>query len=87
MKKRPFLAPLAVSVAALIGGITLPTPAAVPSEQTVSVMTPTASVAKIDQMVLFRSAGGELGQTDHTSHASHDSHSSHSSHSSHASGS
>jgi hypothetical protein len=87
MKKRPFLAPLAVSVAALIGGTALPAHAGVSSEQTVSVVTSTASAGKTDQLVLVRSASSELGQTDHTSHASHDSHSSHSSHSSHASGS
>ncbi|MGI0134102.1 MAG: hypothetical protein ACREBW_04000 [Candidatus Micrarchaeaceae archaeon] len=80
MKKRLFLAPLAVSVAALLGGTALPTHAAAASETTPSVMTPTASAVKIDRLVLGRSAGGELGQTDHTSHASHDSHSSHSSH-------
>lgn len=86
MKKRPFLAPLAVSIVALLGGTAVPTQAAVASEP--SAVNVTKSIAsgtvKVDQLVLVRSAGNKLVQTDHTSHASH---SSHSSHSSHASGS
>jgi hypothetical protein len=87
MKKWPFLAPLAVSVAALIGGTTLPAHPAIASEKSVSITNPASPIAKIDQLVLVRSDGALLGQTDHSSHASHESHSSHSSHSSHASGS
>jgi hypothetical protein len=76
MNKRKFLAPLGVSVAALLGGAVVPTEA---STDPTSVSVATAPEASADHLVLTRCAGGELRLADHESHASHDSHSSHAS--------
>ena len=75
MKKRPFLAPLAVSIAALLGGAVVPVQASAAS----AVKTPESAPIASNHLVLNRSAGRELRLADHESHASHESHSSHSS--------
>ena len=88
MKKYTFLAPLAVSIAALIGGTPTTARASVEVPQLTAVATAAASrTLSIDQFVLGRSQGNALRQADHESHVSHESHSSHSSHTSHVSGS
>jgi hypothetical protein len=78
MKKRQFLTPLAVSVAALLGGATVPVQAStVPVATTLS----ESSASKaVDLLVLTRSTGNELRLAQHESHSSHVSHESHSSH-------
>jgi len=77
MKKRQFLAPLAVSVAALLGGSMVTAQAStIDSACVPAATTPEASA---DHLVLTRCAGGELRLADHESHASHASHSSHAS--------
>lgn len=75
MKKRKFLAPLAVSVAALLGGAVIPAQASTEPAVTITeASVPTAT----DHLILTRSAGGgQLRLADHESHASHASHSSH----------
>jgi hypothetical protein len=74
MKKRRFLAPLAVSVAALVGGAVIPAQASTEP----GITTTEASVlTATDHLILARSAGGQLRLADHESHASHASHSSH----------
>jgi hypothetical protein len=75
MKKRQFLAPLAVSIAALLGGAVVP----VEASTAPAVTTPESGPIASDHLVLKRSAGRELRLADHESHASHESHSSHSS--------
>ena len=74
MNKRRFLAPLAVSVAALIGGAVIPAQAS--TEPGIAISEASVSIAA-DQLILSRSAGGQLRLADHESHASHESHSSH----------
>lgn len=87
MKKRAFIAPLAASVAALIGGSTEAANAAVIGRDLTGTdlenQVPAAG-GKIPGFVLDRSQEKNGGRifADHSSHASHDSHSSHSSHSS-----
>jgi hypothetical protein len=75
MKKRQFLAPLAVSIAALLAGPVVP----VQASAAPAVTTPEAAPIASKHLVLKRSAGRELRLADHESHASHESHSSHSS--------
>lgn len=87
MKKRQFLAPLAVSIAALLGGAPLPAEAAVSTGVVTTAKPAEATAMPADQLVLTRSGGSQVQLADHESHASHESHSSHSSHSSHVSGS
>ena len=77
MKKRQFLAPLAVSIAALIGGTLAPAQASTVPEVSAPEAFPAAAA---EHLVLTRSVGGQLQLADHESHASHESHSSHSSH-------
>ncbi len=74
MKKRQFLAPVAVSVASLIGGAAVSAQAS-----TVPGVTAPESAARTipDQLVLKRSSQHELRLADHESHASHESHESH----------
>jgi hypothetical protein len=80
MKKRQFLAPLAVSVAALFGGARVPAQASTDPARVPIATTREASVpVTADHLVLTRCAGGELRLADHESHASHASHSSHAS--------
>jgi hypothetical protein len=74
MKERKFLAPLVVLVAALVGGAVVPAQASI--EPGISISEASVSIAA-DQLVLSRSAGGQLRLADHESHASHASHSSH----------
>jgi hypothetical protein len=73
MNKRKFLAPLAVSVAALLGGVTIPVQASTVLSVTNLKSAPTVS----NHLVLKRSTGSEIRLADHESHASHESHSSH----------
>lgn len=83
MKKRQFLFPLAVSVAALLGGASIPAQAATDPARVPAAAAPEASAPMAaDHLVLTRSAGGELRLADHELHASHASHASHSSHAS-----
>jgi hypothetical protein len=74
MNRRRFLAPLAVSVAALIGGAVVPAQAS--TEPGIAISEASVSIAS-DPLVLSRSVGGQLRLADHESHASHASHSSH----------
>lgn len=61
MNKRPFLAPLAVSVATLLSGAAVPAQASTSSERTQAATAPEASPAvAVDQLVLTRSAAGWL---------------------------
>jgi hypothetical protein len=77
MKKREYLVPLGVSVAALLGGAVVPTQAST-NPTNVSVGTAPGSFAMgADHLVLTRRTGGELRLADHSSHASHASHASH----------
>ena len=85
MKKRPFLAPLTLSIAALlgtaVGGYELARSLFPPSGARTSAVAPPAS-----NFVITR--GGDSSQfPQHESHESHSSHSSHNSHSSHVSSS
>jgi hypothetical protein len=81
MKKRKFLSPLAVSVAALLGGASVPAQAATDPARVPAAVAPEASAPlAADNLVLTRSAGVELRLAGHESHASHASHASHSSH-------
>ena len=86
MKKRQYLSPLAVSVAALLATTGAPTQASAAVNRAIfeasgAVLSPTT-----DQFILTRSAGDETQLADHELHASHELHESHSSHSSHYSG-
>jgi hypothetical protein len=78
MKKRAFLAPLAVSVASLLGGAPVPAHATVST--TPSVEKISASTAAGADFVLRRNSSNGVQIADHESHYSHESHSSHSSH-------
>jgi hypothetical protein len=75
MKKRQYLTPFAVSVAALLGNTVIPAQASpVPGTPTIEVSAPTAT----DHLILKRGGSeGQLRLADHESHASHESHSSH----------
>ena len=73
MNQRKFLAPLAVSVAALLGGVAVPVQASPVSSVTSHESAPAAS----NHLVLKRGTGSEIRLADHESHASHESHSSH----------
>jgi hypothetical protein len=73
MNKRKFLAPLAVSVAALLGGVAVP----VRASTVPSVTTFESALTASNHLVLKRSTGNEIRLADHESHASHESHSSH----------
>jgi len=84
MKKRSFLAPLAVSIAGLLGGLPVPSHAAI--DMTTKVENSAASSETAGDFVLNRSGNFRLAQDSHESHASHASHESHESHSSHVSG-
>jgi hypothetical protein len=80
MNKRKFLAPLGVSVAALLGGAAVPTQASTDPTRVSVAMAPEAPApVGADHLVLTRCAAGELRLADHESHASHASHSSHAS--------
>jgi hypothetical protein len=80
MKKRQFLAPLAVSVASLLGGAMVPAQASTdPARVPVATALDSSAPLVVDHLVLTRCAGGELRFADHESHASHASHSSHAS--------
>lgn len=80
MKKRVFLAPLAVSVAGLLTGVPQPSHAA--TNPSAAIENPTKGVPGGDSFVLKRSKtrDGQLAQDYHDSHMSHDSHASHESH-------
>lgn len=87
MKKRQFLAPLAVSLAALLGGV--PAPAKASIDKTGSdVKAPETqmSMASRGPLLLRRADGTTMRVADHESHMSHVSHESHASHASHYSG-
>ena len=91
MKKRSFIAPLAVTVAALLGGMPLGAQAtADPSGiDTVRSASTSPAIPQAGPFVLERATGGvQLAQDvpSHDSHSSHVSHASHDSHSSHSSG-
>ena len=77
MKKRSFLAPLAVSIAALLGGIPAGHAAV---DATTKIESPTKPAKVAGDFVLKRSGDFRLAQYGHDSHMSHDSHESHSSH-------
>jgi len=77
MKKRQFLAPLAASVAALLGGAVVPAQAS--SAPVVTAPEASAQAVAVDHLVLTRSATVGVQLADHESHASHESHSSHAS--------
>ena len=80
MKKRAFLAPVAVSLAGLLTGI--PQPSQASNNPNSALENPTKVTKGANSFVLKRSAGrdGQLAQDYHVSHASHDSHASHESH-------
>lgn len=81
MKKHKFLAPLAVCVASLPSSTALPARTSSVTAKIIVAAAHGASVtAAADQLVLTRSAGGELRVTDHESHASHESHATHANH-------
>jgi hypothetical protein len=67
------LAPMAVSMAALLGGVAMPVRASTAPSVTILRSAPTTS----NHLVLKRSTGSEIRLADHYSHASHESHSSH----------
>ncbi len=82
MKKRPFLAPLAISIAALLGSTPTIVSATVPTDG-IEGSVPTSSTktaAPISDFVLQRGGANRLMFADHESHYSHESHASHSSH-------
>jgi hypothetical protein len=88
MKKRPFLAPLTFSVAALLGTIVGGNALARSLFSTHdSVAAQAAGPSVPDSFVITRTSdSGQFGQhTSHASHGSHDSHGSHGSHQSHGS--
>ncbi len=86
MKKRQFLAPLAVSLAALLGGVPAPAKASVDKTgNEVKAIQAVSAVNSEEPLVLTRADGTTLRLADHESHMSHASHASHSSHASHAS--
>jgi len=85
MKKRSFLSPMAVSVAALISspsGATQEPAPKVPAALTAEALEQPSTLAGL---VLERSAAGQIKMAQHSSHSSHSSHVSHASHSSHSS--
>ena len=72
MNKRKFLAPLAVSVAALLCSAAVPAQTSTVPTSIPVAPTPGASVVvAASQLVLTRSAAGELRLADHESHLSH----------------
>jgi hypothetical protein len=73
MNKKKFLAPLAVSVAALLSGVAVQVPPSTLPSLTTLKTAPLGST----YLVLKRSTGSEIRFADHESHASHESHSSH----------
>jgi hypothetical protein len=77
MNKRQFLAPLAVSIAALLGSAAVPVSASTVPVAAVHQASPSIAA---NHLVLTRSGECGLYLADHESHASHESHSSHSSH-------
>jgi hypothetical protein len=77
MNKHRFLAPLAVSVAALLGGAVIPVQAS--TKPAVTITEASVPIAT-DQLILTRNAAGQLRLADHFSHTSHVSHVSHTSH-------
>lgn len=77
MGKRSFLAPLAASVAALLGTNTVPAQATTETTPTVA---PVAPQAANPDFVLQRADSNGIQTAYHTSHASHESHASHASH-------
>ena len=83
MAKRSFLAPLAMSIAALLGTNTAPAQAKTEMNPTVA---PVAQQSSNPDFVLQRASSNGLLMADHESHASHASHESHASHASHVSG-
>jgi hypothetical protein len=88
MKKRGFLAPLAVSVAALLGSAGAAS-ASIAAQPELELAIEAAKNQQAPGLVIERSqsAAPELAwHTSHQSHRSHASHQSHESHSSHYSG-
>lgn len=84
MKKRQFLAPLAISIAALLG--TNAKVDALPhGHPTIAQAVASTALPSPSSFVIERSAGVLAQQSFHTSHVSHASHESHSSHVSHRS--
>jgi hypothetical protein len=90
MKKRAFLAPLALSVAALVGTLSVGQRAAFAEP---AAATQVGGPAEPAQLLLTSGSPAanpiayDDGHTSHSSHSSHESHASHSSHSSHYSSS
>lgn len=88
MKKRKFLVPLAVSVAALVGstegGANTSVPPLIPTEAHASAVGQLAIIS-IDDFVIQRSDVQMFQTAGHVSHVSHVSHASHASHASHRS--
>ncbi len=90
MKKRQFLAPLAISFAALLTTATASAsmPRIQPITEPASVSSQAANAADVQEsdFVLRHGRGVTLVDDDSPNHSSHASHQSHSSHSSHVSG-
>ena len=80
MKKRQYLSPLAVSVAALLAATGALTQASAAVNRAISEASGASAPSVPDQLILSRSNADEIQLADHELHASHDSHSSHSSH-------
>jgi len=76
MKKRSFLLPLAVSLAALASSANA-TPAAPPKTAPQIEITAAATIAAPAALVIQRASDVKAQYAGHTSHASHSSHSSH----------
>lgn len=95
MKKRAFLAPVALSVAALVANVAEPDKALAADpfmKSSVGIAARTLGQVSGQNFILSRnetspSHFGHSSHASHSSHSSHVSHSSHSSHSSHYSGS
>ena len=88
MKKKAFLVPLAVSVAALLSiGSAQAVPTSEITRGNISAELPAPIASGLGQaFVIERADQGTVQMAGHASHVSHASHASHSSHSSHFSG-
>lgn len=82
MKKRGFLAPLAVSVAALLGAAGTPS-APNPASADVAAIIEAAKSQQTGNLFIERSHSASPQLAQHSSHYSHRSHASHQSHESH----
>lgn len=81
MKKRTFLSPAAVSLAALLTAAGADaTQISRSADKSPAIMKMAESPAKISQFVIERSVGPDVRLAQHMSHSSHASHRSHSSH-------